>query len=160
MLRAVLAVVLAVALVGVVAPALEDTRVARSERQTEAELASVESAVAELAREENVGARRTLTLQLPTRAVIRAPVAYVSLGGVPEGVDAVDTSRTDVLVSRVAGGDPHVVRVPAELVAPTDGRPPGDDRPLVVRGGTVRLVLRLVRDGEEPVVAVERFELQ
>ena len=158
MLRAVLAVVLSVAVVGVVAPALEDARVARGERQTEGELARVEAAVAELARGENVGARRTLTLSLPTRSVTRAPVAYVAVGGVSRGPKAADTGQTDVLVSRVAGGDAHVVRVPAELVVVTDSRSPDDDRPLVARGGTVRLTLRLVRDGEEPVVEVERSE--
>lgn len=158
MLRTVLAVVLAVVIVGIVAPALEDARVTRGESRTEIELARVETAVTELAQEENVGARRSLKLRFPAETVTRAPVAFVAVGGVPNQRTAADTDRSDVLAYRVSGGDMSVVRLPVDLLVLNDGNSASDDHALVVRGGTTRLTLRLLRDGDRPVVAVRRFK--
>ncbi|WP_158057578.1 DUF7311 family protein [Halorussus halophilus] len=154
MLRTVLAVVLAIVIVGVVSPAFEDARIARSESQTETELVRLRVAATELAREQNVGARRTLELSVPDESVTRASVAFVALGGVPDGQADTDTPHSDRLAYRVEGGDTHVFRLPVDLLVAGENQA-SDANALVVHGGTVRLTLRLVRDGDRPVVAVE-----
>ena len=121
MLRVVLGVALAVALVAAATPALEDARTDRTERLAERELGRVGTAAESLAREEAPGARRTLTLSLPADSPTAAPVAYVALGGLPADVSAVeesvvtDTAEGDVLAVRVAGGRRHVRRVGVDL---------------------------------------------
>lgn len=161
MLRAVLGIALAVALVAAATPALEDARTDRTERLTERELDRVGTAAATLAREEASGARRTLTLSLPTDSPTGTSLAYVALGGLPDGASevgestATDTAERDVLAFRVAGGRHHVRRVEADLRVVRDGtRSVEDSRPLVLRGGgTYEVTLRLVRlDGRRTVV--------
>lgn len=169
MLRAVLGVALAVALVATATPALEDARADRTERLTERELGRVGTAAETLAREEAPGARRTLTLSLPDDSPTAVPLAFVALGGLPDGASAVgrtavsdteattatDTVERDVLAFRVAGGPRHVRRVEADLrVGREDGRPVEDSRALVLRGGgTYEVTLRLVRlDGRRTVI--------
>jgi hypothetical protein len=157
-LRLVLAVALAASLVAVATPPVEDARTTRTERLTERELGRVAAAADSLVREEDPGARRTLRLSLPGESPTEARLAYVSLGGIPDGESAVDTGESDVLAYRVAGGRHHVLRVETDLRIVREGRPTGSDsRPLVLRGGeSRRLTLRLGRHDGRPVVMVER----
>ncbi|WP_135827953.1 DUF7311 family protein [Halorussus halobius] len=163
MLRLVLGVALAAALLGAVAPALEDARATRTDRLAARELDRVAAAAESLAREEAPGARRTLDLSLPGDSPTTAPLAFVALGGVPSGETApVDRrgARTDdergVLAYRLAGGPVEVRRVGLDLRAGGDGtRGESDSRALVLRGGgTYHLTLRLVRNRGRPTVAV------
>ncbi|WP_135825611.1 DUF7311 family protein [Halorussus ruber] len=175
MIRVLLGVALAVALVAVTTPALEEARASRTERLTERELDRVGTAVEELAREEAPGARRTLTLSLPGDSATEAPLSFVALGGVPDGASAdergsvseADTAARDILVFRVAGGRRHVRRVGADLRVVRGGtgrgvrdgtRSTADSRALVLRGGaTYEVTLRLVRaDGRRIVVVAVR----
>lgn len=174
MIRVVLAVALATALVAAATPALEDARTVRTERLAERELGRVERAALTLAREEEPGARRTLTVSLPGGSPTEAPLALVALGGVPGGngaadaatVDAgtADTDRGDVFAYRAAGGQRRVRRVETDLrVVRDDPVPEPDAEPLVLAGGeTHRLTLRLVRVGGRPTVllAARRFKAE
>jgi hypothetical protein len=164
-LRAVLGVALAVALVAAATPALEDARTERTERLAERELSRVGTAAETLAREEAPGARRTLTLSFPDRSPTAARLDYVALGGLPSGASAVekssvtDTDERDVLAVRVAGGRRRICRVGVDLRVVRDGtRSTADSRPLVRRdGGTHAVTLRLVRlDGHRVVVVSVR----
>jgi hypothetical protein len=168
-IRVVLGVALAVALVAVTTPALEDARADRTERLTARELDRVGVAAEELAREEAPGARRTLTLSLPGDSATEAPLSFVALGGVPDNSSATvtDTAARDLLVFRVAGGRRHVRRVEADLRVVRGGiggaggnrtRSTEDSRALVLRGGgSYEVTLRLVRsDGRRIVVVAVR----
>lgn len=153
MLRLVLAVALAAALLAVVTPALEDARATRTERLTARELGRIESAAEALVHEESPGARRTLTVSLPARSPTAAPLAFASLGGIPDRTAAgatsetADTSGWDLLAYRIAGGSTVVRRVGVDLRVVRDGETvASDSRALVLSGGeTYRLTLRLVR---------------
>lgn len=164
MLRVVLSVALAAALLAAVAPALDDARATRTERLTERELGRVETATLTLAREEEPGARRTLSVSLPSDSPTTAQLAFVALGGVPNGVatpdgvggERADTADGDVFAYRVAGGRTRVCRIEADLRVVREGEiVESDSRALVFRGdGTYRLRLRLVRVGDRPTVLV------
>ncbi|MFC4552947.1 MULTISPECIES: DUF7311 family protein [Halorussus] len=166
MLRAVLAVVLAAAMLAVTAPALDAARTARADRVAADELWAVGSAAEELAREEDpvpvgsASARRAVALSVPDSAPTRAEVAAIAVGGVPttrrpeNRTRAADTERSDVLAYRLAGGEWCVRRVGVDLRLVRDGRVLRDRRALVRRGGTHGLTLRLVRYRGRPTVVV------
>lgn len=183
MLRTVLAVVLAAALVATANPAFESARTTRTERLVAGELDGIEAAGEGLVREESPAAlggpapRRTLTVSLPAESPTTASVEYVALGGLPgetaaEETSMADTAESDVFASRVSGGRQRVRRVDFDLRAavPTGGdsgtnlgtdsgrRIESDGTPIVLRGGeTYRLSLRLVRlDGRPTVLATVR----
>ncbi|WP_137283355.1 DUF7311 family protein [Halorussus salinisoli] len=164
MLRVVLGVALAVAVVAAATPALEDARTTRTERLTERELGRVETAAATLAREEAPGARRTLTLSLPDDSPTAAGLAFVALGGLPSGEPtATDTADRDVFAFRVRGGRRHVHRVGTDLRVIRDGAiAESDSEASILRGGeTYAVTLRVVRSAERRtvVVSVRRAEL-
>ncbi|WP_435179680.1 DUF7311 family protein [Halorussus sp. AFM4] len=156
MLRLVLAAALAVALVAAVTTAVDDARATRTERLAGRELDRVGATAATLAREESPGARRTLDLSLPADSPTAAPLAFVSLGGLPgEETIRADTAGRDVLAFRVADGRRHVRRVAADLRVVRGGRTSDDDRQALVlsSGGSYAVTLRLVRsDGRRTVV--------
>lgn len=166
MIRTVLAVALAVALVGAATPALDAARTTRSERLTAAELDRVEAAADGLVREESPakpnepGPRRTIDLEIPGDSPTTAPVAYVALGGRPEE-SAAETDRSDLFAFRVAGGPDRIRRVGFDLRVgvrdDSDSLPhvEPDGLPVVLRGGgTYRLVLRLRESGGRPTVVL------
>jgi hypothetical protein len=166
-IRVLLGIALAVALVATVTPALDDARTDRTERLTTRELDRVGAAAEELAREEAPGARRTRTVSLPGDAPTEAALSFVALGGIPDGVSSgegqamengseADTAARDLLVFRVAGGRRHVRRVGVDLRVVRDGaHSTADSRALVLRGGaTYEVTLRLVRSGGRRIVVV------
>lgn len=161
MLRAVLAVALAVALAGVTLSALADARDERSARLVEGELNALEGAAVDLAETEEVAARdaaarRTLFVTVPGRGLAETRVEYVSIGGVPDAERVAGGERGDVLAYRLAGGDVRIRRVPVALraVGP-DGTVLPAGTPLVVRGDA-RLTLSLVEVDGDRAVLVER----
>jgi hypothetical protein len=169
-IRTVLSVALAVALLGVATPAIDDARTTRTSQLVEEDLTNVVRAATDLvAREDAVpvtarGARRAVAVTLPVRSVTSAGVSYVAIGGVPDGNRPPDTNQTDVLAYRVAGGPRHVVTVGLDVrVADRDERwhVEPDAEPLVLRGtGDVQVVLTLVRlDGDPTVVVTTGAEL-
>ncbi|UPV73320.1 hypothetical protein M0R89_12275 [Halorussus limi] len=162
MLRLVLGVALAAALVAAVTPALDGARATRTERLAERELDRVAAAATTLAAEDAPGARRTLTVSLPARSPTSAPLAVVALGGVPDGElpegdpsAVTDSAERDVFAFRVADAPRQVRRVGTDLRAVRDGAVAESDAAvLVLRGGkTYKVTLRLVPlDGRRTVV--------
>lgn len=149
MIRAVLAVCLAVALLGVALPAVENASHDHAASVADAELARLRATLTDLAATDDAlpadspGARRLVTLRIPTPDLTTAPVAYLAIGGVPGG-EAGDASptHTDRLAYRLQGEGPRTVSVPLDLRTPGDG-------PLVLRSpGRHRLRCRLVADDD------------
>lgn len=160
MIRAVLAVLLAVALLAVGFAAVEDVRAERSARLVDGEVDEVAGAVHELvATEEPAGrdaaARRVLTVDVPAATLTEAPVAYVAIGGVPGDPTPVDAPGRDAIAYRLRGGPTRVRTVPVEVRAVAAGIVRDEDEPLVLRG-TTRIRLSLVDSCGGPVVLVER----
>ena len=160
MLRVVVAIVLAAALLGVAQPAVEDARETAAERAVERELVAVERAVADLRSETAVpygqsGARRVVVLDLPERSFASAGIEYVSFGGLPE-----DGVGSNVLAYHVADRPPDIVRLDADLrVERSRG---GVERlveePFVLRtGGRHRIALVPVRYDGQRVVVVRKL---
>jgi len=164
-LRAVLAVALAVALLAASLPAVDRARRDHADSQVRGQLERLATAARALAARNDpvpvgdAGATRALTLRLPARGWRSAGVAYVAIGGVP-GNATTDTPDGDVLAWRLAGGPPRVVRVEGVAVhTVADDRIAPDGRPLVLReSGRHRVELSLVRHRGRPVVLVRRFK--
>jgi len=153
-LRAVLAVLLAAALLAVGAGAVEETRGSRADALAEGAADRLAAAVEALARRGTpterraTPPRRTLELSLPTGNVRTAPAALV----VGAGVDG-DGPGRDPLLTRVAGERRTTRWLPVEVRAVGSVGLAPDDEPLVVRGdATVTVWLLAGPDG--PVVAV------
>jgi hypothetical protein len=145
-IRAVLAVAVATALLGVAIPALEDARSDRSARLVRGEVAAIERAADSLlAADETApsrGARRVVDVSLPEGSWSNADVDELGIRG------SAGTWRNRSTVRyRVDGGSSRSVEVDAPLYTP-DGvvDVPGD--------GTSRVVLELVRVEGRPAVAV------
>ncbi|RBI63638.1 hypothetical protein DMJ13_03660 [halophilic archaeon] len=162
--RTALAVVLAVAICGLAAPAVEDARTTGAERSVERELGRLSRAMQAVESDDAVpvghrGARRVVTPAIPAASPTSAGVEFVAVGGVPGRRHPKD-ARGDVLAYRVADGRTRVRHVPFDVrVATRDGdwRVRPDARPLVVRSsGRTRITLRLVRYRGRPTVLVSR----
>lgn len=156
MIRPVLAVVVATALLGTAMPVLDTVRsdvtetrlAAQGDRldHTAAELAADSTAVAP----DDPAARRTLTLTVPGRSLATARADVVAIG-CPRAVLTDDSSPIDcsaALIYRVAGGTPVVQRVGADLETPSG--------PIRLPSGEHRIVLRYVERDSGPVVQATR----
>lgn len=159
MLRVVLAVVLALALLGVARPVVDDARAERTGRLAEGELARVTERATGLAGSEETGPggapRRVVTLSVPDGGLAAAPIDFVAIGGVPVCGTSRDTPHGDVVAYRVQGGDTRVGHVPVDLRVVTDDRVRGDEDPLVLRGDA-RVSLSLVDSEGGRTVLVRR----
>jgi len=136
MLRVVFAAALAVVLVGVATPAIDDARRTNAATAVQSDLRVVERAALSLLETDEhapgAGARRSVTVRLPTRSWTSAGLEYVSIGGPPGGPSA-EPGR-GVVVYRVRGSEPRRLALDVPLFAP--------DGPVVLRGdGDHRLVL-------------------
>lgn len=160
--RVALAVLLAAALVGASLPAVEDARVRATDEAARRSTHAVVDAARDLVRGNDpvlgtAGARRTVEVAVPDRSLARADLAYLAVGGRPNGPAPRDTPDGDVIAYRVRGGPERVVRVPADLRVVRNGTVQPDRSPLVLRGDA-RLTLHLtLRDGH-PVVLVSAFD--
>ncbi|MEA5387713.1 hypothetical protein VB773_17595 [Haloarculaceae archaeon H-GB2-1] len=149
-MRAVLAVVLAVALLGVSLPALDEARVKRTDVRVGSELEGLADEMRLLQRGDAAvpsgtpGARVATTFSVPHRSWAAAGVEFVSLS-TTDGGRARFGWRAD-------GGRRHVQRVPdvrLSVAGPSDSL-------VLTTGGRHRLHLRLVRTDSERVVVVAR----
>lgn len=148
MLRAVVTVMLAVAVLAASLPLVTAVRVERADAAVNRELTAVSATVADLlARDDAVsgpGARRVVTIRLPERSMGSAGVVRVVLGAGP---------REDLLAWRIRGGDRRHLRAPG----PVTHR----GHPLELRrAGRHRLVFGLVPDGAGRTVTVRRFKAE
>lgn len=168
MLRVVVGVAIALALLAASQPALDSARQTRADRAAARELARLQRAIDSLQTEaappqgetREAGARRVVTIDLPTRSVTSARVDYVAIGAVPG--ESLPEGSGDVLAYRIGGGPPVVRRIDSDLrVERASGSArwlAADDVPLVDRGGgRHRIALSLVEEGDHRVVVVRRL---
>lgn len=162
MLRAVLAVALAAALVGVALPAVDRAGVGRGASLLGAEADRLARDAGRLAAGSDPvpvgarGARAVVALRLPGRSWATARVDYLAVGAARRA-DPPDGPATDVIAYRVAGGRERRVRLSVDVRAVAGVEPAPDDRALVLREpGRHVLALRLVRLDGQSVVLVER----
>lgn len=145
MIRVLLAVALAVALLAASLPAIEHAGEERSDAFTRAAVEDLDAAVTDLARSEEAvagaaGARRVVTVELPRPAFATAELRHLTISA---------TNRS--YSYRVAGRTRRTVRGTVPVYT-TDGRP------LELAAGPHRLVLRLVDVGGSRRVVIERVE--
>lgn len=162
MLRVVVALGLAVALLAVSVPALETARSEHSDRRVSAELNELTAAIADLqareaaVRTDRVQPRRVVTVRLPGRSWTDAGIEYVAIGGHPDR-PAGDERTESAIVWRTTGGRVRTRSLPGVSVeADTADR---DDGPLVIREpGRHRLAVSLVAREHRTVVTVREVE--
>lgn len=153
MLRVVVAVALAVSLLGVATPAVETARVDHAEARLDAELEALAATAARLEERNDPtppgvrGARRTTTLHVPGSSWATAGLDSLTVPG-PS-----DDHPHGVVRYRVAGGQEKIRWVSAPLVGPPEGFS-------IEGGGTRRVVLELGRWEGEPVVVVRHPEFK
>lgn len=147
MLRVVLAVLLAAALLGVALPVVDSARVTHADGQVRTELDHLETAARDLSEESDPvgpagsGARVERSILLPEASWGRAGVERLTIPG----------SADTPVRWRVDGGETHTAWPSPPLVAPPDG--------LVLRdGGRHRLRLALERRDGQQVVVVSRAD--
>lgn len=153
-LRVVFAAALAVALLAVATPAIDDARRDTSAASARGDLATVERAARSLLvtdeRAPGAGPRRSVTVRLPPRSWTASGLAYLSLGGPPGGSATDRAARRGVAVYRVRGGEPRRLPLDVPLWAPD---------PVVLREpGRHRLVLTVERVDGRRVVVVSRAD--
>ena len=146
MIRVVVTVLLAIAMLAAALPAVEDAAADRTERQLRADVESIDTAATDLLRSEEAvpgtaGARRTVTVTLPADGIAAAPVERFRI------------SSTDRRYNfSVEGRDETQLR--GTVPVHTRG-----DEPLVLREpGRHELVLALVQIEGERRVIVARIE--
>ncbi|MFT4923559.1 MAG: hypothetical protein ACI8XM_002786 [Haloarculaceae archaeon] len=152
MLRVVVAVVLAGALLAVSLPVVETARIDHAETRVATALDRLDVRATRLddrndpTRPGLSGARRTLTLHLPSRSWGSAGLDYLAIPG-PDGEIPRQGASADARITwRVTGGNRSAHRPSLRLVGPEGGL-------LVRQGGTRRVVLTLARvDGQRTVV--------
>ena len=154
MLRVVVAVTLAAALLGTSMPAVETARVEHADARVEGELAGL-AATAErlLARNDPSppgvpGARRTVTLHAPGPSWASASLDTLSIPGSTTPGD--DSTRVSW---RTVGGRETTRTLSSPLVGHGDGL-------TIEGGGSRRLVLQVMRQNGDPVVVVRRPEFK
>lgn len=162
MIRVVLAVALAFALVAVAAPAIDHAAAVRTDERVASDVSSLDRAATSLVASEELpppnepGPRRIVTVSLPADSPTTAPVDYVAVGATGstlEDASPPSPREASVVAYRLEGGPERVTSVDAPLRT-------ADGDPLVLRGtGDRTLVLSLERaEGGEPVVVVSRSD--
>lgn len=145
MIRVVVAVLLALVLLSVAAPAVEEAAAYRSERTVESAVAAIDEAATDLlAREElpppgHAGARRSVAVDLPADGRTTRPVRYIEIERVGD---------RSVARYAVEGGQRRTAVIDAPIVGADNGTVE-----LRGRGRTATVVLTLQRDGSgDPVI--------
>lgn len=162
MIRAVMAVVLATALLATSVPAVETARREYSDGRVDAEVLTLERAIRDVhardvaVRDRTAGPRRVVTVRLPPRSWQSAPIEYVAIGGpkarsIPAG-DAVDVTW------KLAGSPAHEHRVPGVRVVGSGANHRSSDPLILSEPGTHRLVVSKQRAENETVVTVSRLD--
>ncbi|MEF8781870.1 MAG: hypothetical protein V5A39_03095 [Haloarculaceae archaeon] len=156
MLRVVVAVALAAALLGASMPAVDAARVDNAEARVGAEIEGLARTAERLQKRNDPsppgvpGARRTVTLHMPGPSWGSASLDYLSIPGSAARPGASDHTT---VTWRVQGGR----RVTRRLSVPLSG--PGTGL-TIQGGGSRRIVLELTRRDGEPVVLARRPEFK
>ena len=161
MLRVVVAIVLASALLAASLPGIELAARERSEASLKAETDRLRAAIADLRHRESAvgagaGARRIVTVELPARSRTAAGEATLALGGVPGQARPDGRSAID-LAWRVGEGAVTTRRLPGVTVVHyRDGRVRGGSLVLEAPGPHRIALTRVERDGET-LIGVRRL---
>lgn len=148
MIRAVLAVVLASALLSVSLPVIDTVAQDRSAARMDRTVDQIAGAATDLLSEDpgptaRLAPRRLVTVSLTPRSLTTARVERITIDGDTE------TDGTARISYRVIGRGATSHRVMAPIATP--------DGPVTLRtAGDQTLVMRLVRDGESPLVVLSR----
>ncbi|MCU4717568.1 DUF7311 family protein [Halapricum hydrolyticum] len=154
MIRYVVAVLLAAALVAASIPAVESAATARGESIVESNVVEIEVAAETLLEDERLppngmlGPQRAVELSFPSASLTAAPVRHLEL-------ERVDDENVTIARYRVGGGSMQTVTVDAPIVDESMGSPIELGRPT----GDVTYVLLLQRDPNDhdrPVVVLTR----
>lgn len=159
MLRVVVAVALATAMLAVSLPAIDGASADRTSVIVRAEVDTLETAVRDLKTGDGAvpegisGARRVVTVRLPARGWTSTRLEYLAIGS------RIDPSRAEqnetAFAWRVESGPVQTRRLPGIQIEHADGD--GDD-PLVLREpGPHRLALTLVEHAGNRSVVVRRL---
>lgn len=150
MIRTILTVTLAVAILAAALPAIEDAQRQRTETTLAGDLQGVRAAAAALATSEDAisppapGARRVVTVHIPERGVAAAAVDRVRIG-------------PDRLTYRIVEGSSGTVRFPSDVRIVV--HPYGDREVLTLtRPGRHRLCLSLRYTNATRTIHIERLE--
>ena len=153
MIRTILAVVLALAIVSLSMPAIDRVATVGTERGLEADLATLEAEAVELLEEEerppagDPGPQRVVTITLPAESPTTAGVDYVAVGDSLEATT--DTADRPIVTYRIEGGPERIVHVDAPIE-------PAGGEAIVLRGSGDRdLRLTLEYEAGERVVVAE-----
>jgi len=149
-LRVVFTVALAVAVLGVAAPAVEQAGVHRSDAQVRAAAEDLDGAARHLADSnpalppDGDPARRTITVEFPDGGFASAPLHSFSVGPPPNG------SAATRITWRVDGGARHALHLDGIRIRPASGTT------FRVGGGEVAFSLELLARNGTRVVRIER----
>lgn len=157
-IRLVLTVLLAVAVLAAASPLVQDARQQSAETAGERSVSRVRGVIDELTDRSDPtanhpGAGRTLTIAIPEASSGSVGIDWLAIGGVPGRAGPEEPPGTDIIAYSV-DGSVHVIRlssVEIRVRIDEDRRP--NDVPLVLRAsGTLRFTYRMADDG--PVIVV------
>lgn len=161
--RYVLAVVLALAIVGTALPLIDDVRRSTARASADQSVERLRGAIRALVERSDptvapFAAGRSITITLPDRDVGTVGVDWIAIGGIPDRVGPTEPNGSDVIAYSVAGEVHHVVLSDIELRVITRSQRQTDEIPLVIDASTtLRLTYRL--DGNLSVVVVRSERL-
>jgi hypothetical protein len=161
-LRVLVAVGLAVSLLAVSLPAVDHARTTTTADRLDGAVETTARSLHAVATDEDAtrpalpGARRLVTVSLPTSSWTAAPVAWFAIGGVPGAADVTarrpKANASTVVAYRVAGGDTRRrrIRLPGVAVRTPAG-------PVVFRSpGRHHVRFALTRTDRGPTITVTR----
>ncbi|MFB6133039.1 MAG: hypothetical protein ABEJ44_06515 [Halanaeroarchaeum sp.] len=163
--RLVLAVVVAAALLGAALPVVEDARHDVATTTADRTVQSVADAITDLRRSSDPvprgvpGATRVIDVEVPADGAVLIGAPATIDGGLAPAADggtngsAIDGPGVDVIAARVAARETARIRVPLDVRAVENGRVQSDGAGLAVRESG-RVLFRYVLVGGEPTVTV------
>lgn len=161
--RYVLAVVLALAIVGTALPLIEDVRRSTARVSADQSVDRLRGVMRELVERSDpttapFAASRSLTITLPDRDVGTVGVDWIAIGGIPGREGPTEPNGSDVIAFSVGGEVHHIVLTDIELRVVTGDQRQRDDIPLVIEDTTtLRLTYRLDDNVSVVVVRSERL---
>jgi hypothetical protein len=160
-IRVVLAVLLAAALMGASFPAVDSARETAAADAAERNADTLTDAARSIVADSDPsapgvpGARTTVRVGFPEASFANAGLDYLAVGGHPNRTLERDTPESDVLVYKVPGRPPRIRPLPYDVRA---GPAANDSTPLLLRGDT-ELRLGYVRTDAGPAVTVSRADV-
>lgn len=161
--RYLLAVLLAVAIIATALPIVDDARRSTARVSADSSVDRIRGAIRELiARSDPTAApfaaHRSLTVSLPERGAGTIGIDWIAIGGVPGRVGPAEPNDTDVIAYSVDGDVHQIVLTNIELRVVLGKQRQNDRTPLVIEDTTtLRLTYRLTDNGSVILVRSERL---